>query len=105
MNRFIVQGFINTIKYLPDACVVHIDDFKKGYKKPNGEIVDDKYFDASGINAKLVANVTKASDENPDEKISKLVPLVLKKRNCRLLLLSLILPFLIKSKRYSTQMT
>ena len=43
MNRFIVQGFINTIKYLPDACVVHIDDFKKGYKKPNGEIVDDKY--------------------------------------------------------------
>ena len=36
-------------------------------------IVDDKYFDASGINAKLVANVTKASDENPDEKISKLV--------------------------------
>lgn len=44
MNRFIVQGFINTIKYLPDACVVHIDDFKKGYKKPNGEIVDDKCF-------------------------------------------------------------
>ena len=43
MNRFIVQGFINTIKYLPDACVVHIDDFKKGYKKSNGEIVDDKY--------------------------------------------------------------
>ena len=43
MNRFIVQGFINTIKYLPDACVLHIDDFKKGYKKPNGEIVDDKY--------------------------------------------------------------
>lgn len=44
MNRFIVQGFINTIKYLPDACVVYIDDFKKGYKKPNGEVVDDKYF-------------------------------------------------------------
>lgn len=44
MNRFIVQGFINTIKYLPDACVVYIDDFKKGYKKPNGEIVDDRYF-------------------------------------------------------------
>lgn len=44
MNRFIVQGFINTIKYLPDACVVYIDDFKKGYKKKNGEVVDDKYF-------------------------------------------------------------
>ena len=44
MNRFVVQGFINTIKYLPDACILYIDDFKKGYKKPNGEVVDDKYF-------------------------------------------------------------
>ena len=44
MNRFVVQGFINTIKYLPDACIVYVDDFKKGFKKPNGEIVDDKYF-------------------------------------------------------------
>lgn len=44
MNRFILQGFVNTIKYLPDACILYIDDFKKGYKKPNGEVVDDKYF-------------------------------------------------------------
>lgn len=44
MNRFVVQGFLNTIKYLPDACIVYVDDFKKGFKKPNGEIVDDKYF-------------------------------------------------------------
>ena len=44
MNRFIIQGFLNTIKYLPDACIVYVDDFKKGFKKPNGEIVDDKYF-------------------------------------------------------------
>jgi len=43
MNRIIIQGFINTIKYLPDSCIVYLDQFKKGYRKPNGEIVDDKY--------------------------------------------------------------
>lgn len=43
MNRFILQGFINTIKYLPDACLVYVDDFEKGYKRPNGEKIDDKY--------------------------------------------------------------
>ena len=43
MNRFILQGFVNTIKYLPDACLVYIDDFEMGYKRPNGEIVEDKY--------------------------------------------------------------
>lgn len=43
MNRFIVQGFINTIKYLPDACLVFIDDYESGYKRPNGEVVEDKY--------------------------------------------------------------
>lgn len=44
MADFTVTGFINTIKYLPDAVFVFIDEFKKGYKKPNGEIVEDKYF-------------------------------------------------------------
>lgn len=43
MNRFILQGYINTIKYLPDACLLYIDDFEGGYKRPNGEIVEDKY--------------------------------------------------------------
>lgn len=43
MNRFILQGFINTIKYLPDACLVFVDDFEQGYSKPNGDVVDDKY--------------------------------------------------------------
>lgn len=43
MNRFILQGFINTIKYLPDACLVYVDDFESGYKRPNGEKVEDKY--------------------------------------------------------------
>ena len=43
MADFTVTGFINTVKYLPDAVLVFIDEFKRGYKKPNGEIVDDKY--------------------------------------------------------------
>ena len=43
MADFTVTGFINTVKYLPDAVLVFIDEFKRGYKKPNGEIVEDKY--------------------------------------------------------------
>lgn len=43
MNRFILQGFVNTIKYLPDACLVFVDDFESGHKRSDGEIVDDKY--------------------------------------------------------------
>lgn len=43
MADFTVTGFINTVKYLPDAALVFIDEFKRGYKKPNGETVDDKY--------------------------------------------------------------
>lgn len=43
MADFTVTGFINTVKYLPDAALVFIDEFKRGYKKANGETVDDKY--------------------------------------------------------------
>lgn len=43
MADFTVTGFINTVKYLPDAALVFIDEFKRGYKKPNGETVEDKY--------------------------------------------------------------
>lgn len=43
MADFTVTGFINTVKYLPDAVLVFIDEFKRGYKKTNGENVDDKY--------------------------------------------------------------
>ena len=43
MADFTVTGFINTVKYLPDAALVFIDEFKRGYKKLNGETVDDKY--------------------------------------------------------------
>lgn len=38
-----VTGFVNTIKYIPDAVLVFIEEFRKGYKKPNGDVVDDKY--------------------------------------------------------------
>lgn len=38
-----VTGFILQIKYLPDAVLLFIDEYKKGYKKPNGDIVEDKY--------------------------------------------------------------
>ena len=43
MADFTVTGFINTVKYLPDAALVFIDEFKRGYKKADGETVDDKY--------------------------------------------------------------
>lgn len=38
-----MTGFINTIKYLPDALLVYVDEYKRGYKKQDGTIVDDKY--------------------------------------------------------------
>ena len=43
MADFTTTGFINTIKYLPDSCLVFVDEFKRGYRKPNGELVEDKY--------------------------------------------------------------
>ena len=43
MADFSVTGFINQVKYLPDACLVFIDEFKKGFRKSDGTIVDDKY--------------------------------------------------------------
>ena len=45
MASFQCIGFIDQIKYLPNqqGCFVFVSEFKKGYKKSNGEIVDDKY--------------------------------------------------------------
>lgn len=43
MASFQVTGFINTIKYLQESVLVFVDEFHKGYKKPNGEVVEDKY--------------------------------------------------------------
>lgn len=43
MASFEVIGLVNTIKYMPDHCLVFIDEFKKGYKKQDGTRVDDRY--------------------------------------------------------------
>lgn len=44
MASFECMGFIDTIKYLPDACLVFLSEFRKGFRKKDGTIVDDKYF-------------------------------------------------------------
>lgn len=38
-------GAIDSVKFLPNngGCFVFISEFKRGYKKGNGEIVNDKY--------------------------------------------------------------
>lgn len=38
-----IIGFIEKVKYLPDSVLVFISEFKKGYKRKDGTIVDDKY--------------------------------------------------------------
>lgn len=45
MASFSVIGIIDNIKYLPNnnGCLVFISEYKRGYKKTNGEKVDDKY--------------------------------------------------------------
>lgn len=43
MASFEVIGLVNMIKYMPDHCLVFIDEFKKGYKKQDGTRVDDRY--------------------------------------------------------------
>lgn len=43
MAKFIVQGYIRSVRFLDDACLVFLDEFKKGFKRSNGEYVDDKY--------------------------------------------------------------
>ena len=43
MADFTATGFINTIKYLPESCLVFIDEYKKGFRKADGTTVDDRY--------------------------------------------------------------
>lgn len=43
MASFEVTGLVNTIKYMPDHCLVFLDEFKKGYKKQDGTRVEDRY--------------------------------------------------------------
>lgn len=44
MADFSVTGYINTIKYLQDGCLVYIDEIKAGFKRKDGTYVDDKVF-------------------------------------------------------------
>jgi hypothetical protein len=44
MNRFILEGTINTIKYLEDSVIVYVDEIEKGYKKKDGIFVDDSMY-------------------------------------------------------------
>lgn len=45
MANITIIGFVDNIKYLPNqgGCFVFVSEFKKGYKKSNGEVVEDKY--------------------------------------------------------------
>ena len=43
MAAFQVVGFIDALKVLPDSCILMMSEFKKGYKKSDGTIVDDRY--------------------------------------------------------------
>lgn len=45
MANFSVIGIIDTIKYLPDqkGCLVFLSEYKRGYRKPSGEIVEGKF--------------------------------------------------------------
>lgn len=36
-------GFVDAIKVLPDSCILFLSEYKKGYKKSDGTIVEDKY--------------------------------------------------------------
>lgn len=38
-----ILGFIRNVKYLHDSCIVFIDEYKSGYKRANGEQVDEKF--------------------------------------------------------------
>lgn len=43
MASFSVIGFVECVKVLPDSCILFLSEYKKGYKKSDGTIVDDKY--------------------------------------------------------------
>jgi hypothetical protein len=43
MASFQAIGFISSIKYQQDFCLVFVDEFKKGFRKKDGTIVADRY--------------------------------------------------------------
>lgn len=36
-------GFVDAVKILPDACIMFLSEYKKGYKRSDGTVVEDKY--------------------------------------------------------------
>lgn len=43
MASFYVVGFLESVKVLPDSCILFLSEYKKGYKKADGTVVEDKY--------------------------------------------------------------
>jgi hypothetical protein len=45
MASITIIGVIDSIRYLPHngGCIVCLSEYKRGYKKHNGEVIDDKY--------------------------------------------------------------
>ena len=43
MASFSVIGFVDTVKILPDSCILFLSEYKKGYRKADGTTVEDKY--------------------------------------------------------------
>lgn len=43
MASFSVIGFIDSIRIIENGCLLFLSEFKKGYRKQNGETVDDRY--------------------------------------------------------------
>jgi hypothetical protein len=36
-------GFVDAIKVLPDSCILFLSEYKKGYKRSDGVMVEEKY--------------------------------------------------------------
>ena len=43
MANVTIIGFIEKMRFLSDSILVFVSEFKKGYKKKNGDIIEDKY--------------------------------------------------------------
>ena len=43
MAAFSVIGFVESIKLIDGACLLFLSEYKKGFRKKTGELVDDKY--------------------------------------------------------------
>ena len=39
-----ILGCVRSVRYLEDSCIVKVEEVKRGYKRANGEYVDDKSY-------------------------------------------------------------